>query len=343
MRLPVPLARHRRAGGLPRAVTGDVRGGPLSVNVAIPRGKKRGPVMSRAMPLWMTVSMLAVMAVPALAQETAAPEEPAAAAESATPMTIDTVIATVNGTEITLGHMLVLRARLPQEYQQLEPQVLFDGILDQLVQQTVLGQEAGELDSVNKLLLANEERALLSSQVIAETARAATTEEAIQAVYDAEHANAGGEMEYNASHILVETEEEAKAIVAEIEGGAEFATLAQERSTGPSGPSGGDLGWFGAGMMVEPFETAVFALEPGQVSAPVQTQFGWHVIRLNETREKPAPTLDEVRDQIVEQIQRAAVEAQVNALQAEADITLPEPGTIDPAVLNDMSLLTGTE
>jgi peptidyl-prolyl cis-trans isomerase C len=79
------------------------------------------------------------------------------------------------------------------------------------------------------------------------------------------------------------------------------------------------------------------------VSAPVQTQFGWHVIRLNETREKPAPTLDEVRDQIVEQIQRAAVEAQVNALQAEADITLPEPGTIDPAVLNDMSLLTGTE
>jgi peptidyl-prolyl cis-trans isomerase C len=291
----------------------------------------------------MTVSMLAVMAVPALAQETAAPEEPAAAAESATPMTIDTVIATVNGTEITLGHMLVLRARLPQEYQQLEPQVLFDGILDQLVQQTVLGQEAGELDSVNKLLLANEERALLSSQVIAETARAAATEEAIQAVYDAEYANAGGEMEYNASHILVETEDEAKAIVAEIEGGADFATLATERSSGPSGPSGGDLGWFGAGMMVEPFETAVFALEPGQVSAPVQTQFGWHVIRLNETREKPAPTLDEVRDQIVEQIQRAAVEAQVNALQAEADITLPEPGTIDPAVLNDMSLLTGTE
>ncbi len=299
--------------------------------------------MSRAMPLWMTVSMLAVMAVPALAQETAAPEEPAAAAESATPMTIDTVIATVNGTEITLGHMLVLRARLPQEYQQLEPQVLFDGILDQLVQQTVLGQEAGELDSVNKLLLANEERALLSSQVIAETARAAATEEAIQAVYDAEYANAGGEMEYNASHILVETEDEAKAIVAEIEGGADFATLATERSSGPSGPSGGDLGWFGAGMMVEPFETAVFALEPGQVSAPVQTQFGWHVIRLNETREKPAPTLDEVRDQIVEQIQRAAVEAQVNALQAEADITLPEPGSIDPAVLNDMSLLTGTE
>jgi peptidyl-prolyl cis-trans isomerase C len=291
----------------------------------------------------MTVSMLAVMAVPALAQETAAPEEPATAAESAAPMTLDTVIASVNGTEITLGHMLVLRARLPQEYQQLEPQVLFDGILDQLVQQTVLGQEAGELDSVNKLLLANEERALLSSQVIAETARAATTDEAIQAVYDAEYASAGGEMEYNASHILVETEDEAKAIVAEIEGGADFATLATERSTGPSGPSGGDLGWFGAGMMVEPFETAVFALEPGQVSAPVQTQFGWHVIRLNETREKPAPTLDEVRDQIVEQIQRAAVEAQVNALQAEADITLPEPGSIDPAVLNDMSLLTGTK
>jgi peptidyl-prolyl cis-trans isomerase C len=295
------------------------------------------------MPLWLTVSMLAIMAVPAVAQENTATEEPAAAAETAAPMSIDTVIATVNGTEITLGHMLVLRARLPQEYQQLEPQVLFDGILDQLVQQTVLGQEAGELDSVNKLLLANEERALLSSQVIAETARAATTDEAIQAIYDAEYATAGGAMEYNASHILVETEEEAAAIVAEIEGGADFSALAQERSTGPSGPSGGDLGWFGAGMMVEPFEAAVFALEPGQVSAPVQTQFGWHVIRLNETREMPAPTLDEVRDQIVEQIQRAAVEAQVTALEAAAEITRPEPGAFDPAVLNDMSLLTATE
>jgi peptidyl-prolyl cis-trans isomerase C len=295
------------------------------------------------MPLWLTVSMLAIMAVPAVAQENTATEEPTAAAETAAPMSIDTVIATVNGTEITLGHMLVLRARLPQEYQQLEPQVLFDGILDQLVQQTVLGQEAGELDSVNKLLLANEERALLSSQVIAETARAATTDEAIQAIYDAEYATAGGAMEYNASHILVETEEEAAAIVAEIEGGADFSALAQERSTGPSGPSGGDLGWFGAGMMVEPFEAAVFALEPGQVSAPVQTQFGWHVIRLNETREMPAPTLDEVRDQIVEQIQRAAVEAQVTALEAAAEITRPEPGAFDPAVLNDMSLLTATE
>jgi peptidyl-prolyl cis-trans isomerase C len=296
------------------------------------------------MPLWLTVSMLAIMAVPAIAQENAATEEPAATAEeTSTPMSIDTVVATVNGTEITLGHMLVLRARLPQEYQQLEPQVLFDGILDQLVQQTVLGQEAGELDSVNRLLLANEERALLSSQVIAETARAATTDEAIQAIYDAEYATAGGEKEYNAAHILVETEEEAQAIVAEIEAGAEFSALAQERSTGPSGPSGGDLGWFGAGMMVEPFEAAVFALEPGQVSAPVQTQFGWHVIRLNETREKPAPTLDEVRDQIVEQIQRAAVEAQVTALEAAADITRPEPGAFDPAVLNDMSLLAGTE
>ncbi|MGI1662125.1 peptidylprolyl isomerase [Palleronia sp. KMU-117] len=282
--------------------------------------------MSYRTPLWLTLPLLAALSVPAVAQESA---------EAPAPVPADTVIASVNGTEITLGHMLVLRARLPQEYQQLEPQVLFDGILDQLIQQTVMGQKAGELSAVNRLLLDNEERALLSSQVIAETARAATTEEAIQAAYDATFAEAGGETEYNAAHILVETEDEAKAIVEELAAGADFATLAQERSVGPSGPNGGDLGWFGAGMMVEPFEAAVFALQPGEISAPVQTQFGWHVIQLRETRQTEAPALEEVRDQIVEEIQRAAVAAEVAGLEAEADITRPAPGAFDPNIIND--------
>jgi peptidyl-prolyl cis-trans isomerase C len=276
-------------------------------------------------PLLAVLPLIAIFATPLTAQET--------------PATADTVVATVNGTEITVGHMLVVRARLPQEYQQLEPQVLFDGILDQLIQQTVLGQTAGELNTANRLILENEERALLSSQTIASTARDATTEEAIQTVYDETFGAASGETEYNAAHILVETEQEAAAIIAELDGGADFAALAQERSVGPSGPNGGDLGWFGAGMMVQPFEEAVFALEPGAVSGPVQTQFGWHVILLKETRQKEAPTLDEVRDDLVEQVQRAAVDAQVTALEGEADIDRPEAGAFDPAIINDFTLI----
>jgi peptidyl-prolyl cis-trans isomerase C len=282
--------------------------------------------MSHRTPLLVAIPLIASLAFPALAQDS--------------DVTADTVVATVNGSDITVGHMMVVRARLPQQYQQLEPQVLFDGILDQLIQQALLGQQAGDLTTANRLILENEERALLSSQVIAEAARAATTDEAIQAAYDETYANSGGDTEYNAAHILIETEEEAQAIIAELEGGADFATLAAERSVGPSGPNGGDLGWFGAGMMVPQFEEAVFALEPGTVSAPVQTQFGWHVILLKETRQTEAPTLDEVRDELVEQVQRAAIEAQVAALEAKADITRPDAGAFDPALLNDFSLIT---
>ena len=282
--------------------------------------------MTHRTPLLAVLPLLAAFAAPVAAQET--------------PVTADTVVATVNGDEITVGHMLVVRARLPQQYEQLEPQVLFDGILEQLVQQTVLSQTAGELNMANRLILENEERALLSSQTIAATAREATTEEAIQTAYDDSFGEASGETEYNAAHILVETEEEAAAIVAELEAGADFATLAQERSVGPSGPNGGDLGWFGAGMMVPQFEEAVFALEPGAVSAPVQTQFGWHVILLRETRQSEAPTLEEVRQDLVEQVQRAAVDAQVAALEAEADIALPEEGAFDPAIINDFTLIS---
>ena len=139
--------------------------------------------------------------------------------------------------------------------------------------------------------------------------------------------------EFNAAHILVETEEEAKALKAELDGGADFATLAKEKSVGPSGPNGGDLGWFGVGMMVKPFEDAVVGLEPGQVSDPVQTQFGWHVIKLNETRDAAAPSLDEKREELEGELRSAAVESHVRELTEGAEIVKMVDG-IDPAILN---------
>ncbi len=281
--------------------------------------------MSQRMALRLAIPILMAFSAPAIAQEQTT--------------TADTVVATVNGTEITVGHMLVIRARLPQQYNSLSPDVLFDGILDQLVQQTILSQQAGDLQLVNELVLENERRALLSSQVVADAARAATTDDAVQAAYDTEYAESGGETEFNASHILVETEDEAKAVIAELDGGAEFAELAREKSTGPSGPNGGLLGWFGSGMMVPAFEEAVVTLEPGQISQPVQTQFGWHVIILNEKRQTEAPTLEEVRDEIVEAVQREAVDALVEDLRAQSTIQLPEDGEFDPAIVNNFSLL----
>lgn len=251
----------------------------------------------------------------------------------------ETVVATVNGTDITLGHMIVLRQRLPQQYQQLPPDILFNGILDQLVQQTLLGDQIEELSTASRVTLDNEERALRAAEEARRVVEEAMTDEAIQAAYDELYGNAEPETEYNASHILVETEEDAAALVTELEGGADFAELAMEKSTGPSGPRGGELGWFGTGAMVPPFEEAVVSLEVGAISAPVQTQFGWHVIKLNETRVKDAPALDQVRGELLENVQAAAIESRIEALTETAEIVRPELDGIDPTILNDPSIL----
>lgn len=249
------------------------------------------------------------------------------------------VVATVNGTDITLGHMIVLKQRLPQQYQQLPGDVLFEGILDQLVQQTLLGEQVDGLSTASRLTLENEERALRASDEIRTVVDAATSDEALQAAYDTAYGDTEPETEYNASHILVETEEAAAALVTELEGGADFAALAKEHSTGPSGPGGGELGWFGKGAMVAPFEEAVLAAEVGAVSAPVQTQFGWHVIKLNETRIKDAPALEEVRSQLMDDASRAAIEARVAMLEESAEVTRVTAEDVDPALLDQIELL----
>ncbi len=258
---------------------------------------------------------------------------------SAQEATRDTVVATVNGQDITIGHMIVLRSDLPEQYQALPDDVLFDGLLDQLVQQTVLSQKAGEPGAAVELRLENERRTLLAASAMQDVLDDAITDEALQAAYDAKYADAEPSKEFNASHILVETEDEAKALVSELEGGADFAELAKEKSTGPSGPNGGELGWFGAGMMVKEFEEAVGEMETGAISEPVQTQFGWHVIRLNETRMKDAPALDEVRDELAAELQQQIIEEKMTELTEAADIDRPDLEGIDRSVIRDLDLV----
>ncbi len=267
---------------------------------------------------------LVAFASPVLAQDAPSPE---------------TVVATVNETEITLGHMIALRARLPQQYQQLPADVLFSGILDQLVQQQLLADTEDGLSPGGQITIDNEARAILANQAIGAIAEAAVTDEALQAAYEEAFASVEPATEFNASHILVETEEEAQALVTELEGGADFAELAMEKSTGPSGPNGGSLGWFGQGAMVEPFELAVTEMEVGAISAPVQTQFGWHVIKLNETRLAEAPPLEAVRAELVDQLQRAAVDARIAELTEAGGVDRSAADALDPTVLNDPALL----
>lgn len=263
----------------------------------------------------------------------------AGVAVSAHAQDADTVVATVGGTEITLGHMIVMTSQLPPEYQNLRDETLYNAVLDQLVKQEAVGQSLnGELSKASILALENERRAFFASEALNRAAEAAVTEDAIKAAYDEQYGNVEPAKEFNANHILVETEEEAKELVEALNGGADFEELAKEKSTGPSGPSGGALGWFGVGMMVKPFEDAVLSLEPGQISGPVQTQFGWHVVKLNEVRDQAAPTLDEVRAEIAGALQQEAVTNAIEELGAEVEVSMTE-STIDPALLRNIELI----
>lgn len=123
--------------------------------------------------------------------------------------------------------------------------------------------------------------------------------------------------EYKARHILVETQSEAIELIEELDGGADFAELARTKSTGPSGANGGDLGWFGPNQMVAPFSEAVAALENGSYSkSPVQTQFGWHVILRENSRESTPPTLDSVKDVVKQRIEQQKLQDYLAELRA---------------------------
>ncbi|MFK7751954.1 MAG: peptidylprolyl isomerase [Sedimentitalea sp.] len=251
-----------------------------------------------------------------------------------------TVVARVNGTEITLGHVIVAHATLPQQYKELPAEVLYEAIIDQLVQQSTLDQAFDQADPMAvRLSLENERRSLRAAEEIERIMAAAASESDIQASYTNRYSEGFGGMEFNASHILVETEEEAKAIKADIDDGADFATMAREKSTGPSGPGGGALGWFGKGAMVPEFETAVVAMSPGDVSDPVQTQFGWHLIRLKESRQTTAPELAEVRAEIANELRQAAVESKIEELTADAEIERVEIEDLAPEIIRNVDLL----
>jgi peptidyl-prolyl cis-trans isomerase C len=252
---------------------------------------------------------------------------------------VDTVVATVGGTDITLGHMIALRERLPQQYSQLPDAALFDGLLAQLINQEALAQRAEGGSARVDLVLDNERRALVANGILQSIAESAVTEEAIAQAYDDAYGDAGPTTEWNASHILLETEEEAAAVKEELDAGGDFAGLARERSTGPSAPNGGSLGWFGPGMMVPPFEETVAALQPGEVSDPFQTDFGWHVAKLNEVRASDAPSLEEVHEEIAAQVQQQALEAAVAAATDGVEVVRPDISGIDPNMLSNSSLI----
>lgn len=250
---------------------------------------------------------------------------------------IDDVVATVNGKDITLGEVLITKMQLPPQYQQIPDDVLMTGVIDQIVQQQLLADSLETEPKRTAIAVTNEVRSIRAGEAISQLTETPPTDAEIQAAYEEQFVNVEAQKEYNASHILVETEEAAQALIERLNNGEDFAELAKTESTGPSGPSGGELGWFGPGMMVEPFQVAVAEMEPGAISAPVQTQFGWHVIKLNEVRDQSAPALEEVKGMIADDLIRQRIEARIAELESSAVVTRVEG--LDPALIQRSELL----
>ena len=270
-----------------------------------------------------TLAIGAVFALPAMAQDA----------------TADTVLASVNGVSITLGDVIVTRDGLPDQYKSLSDDVLFKGILDQLVQQEALMQTLGEkLTKKDTLAVADQRRNYLSNVALGAGIAAAVTDQAVQAAYDAKYKGAAPSLEYHAAHILVDSEAKAKELLGQIQGGAAFGDVAKANSSDGSAASGGDLGWFGKGAMVKPFEDAVIGAEVGKVVGPVKTDFGWHLILVTETRNAAAPAMADVHDALAAGVQKAAIATFIKSVTDKADIKRAET-TIDPALIKDLTLL----
>lgn len=298
------------------------------------------PPQSRPGRLALTSALVMLAAQVAFDGQAWAQDEAGESGAATEPVEADTVIAKVGSVDITAGHLLLMRGQLPQQYQNLPVDQLYDGLVQQAISQALLaGTLESDLPLAADLAIENQERAVRANVAMQRISEAAASEDAVQAAYDDAYGDQQPTPEYNAAHILVPTQEEAVALKAELDAGADFAQLAQENSTGPSGPNGGALGWFGPGMMVPEFEAAVTSLTPGEVSGPVETQFGWHLVKLNEEREKAPPTLEEVRADLETQLQQEAIQSRITELEGEVDPQLLNEGIISPDFLNDPSLL----
>ena len=242
-----------------------------------------------------------------------------ARAEDANP-----VLAKVNGAEIRQSDVTLAEEELGPSLAQMDPATKKDNVLSFLIDMKIVAKAAEDKKVENsedfKKRLAFTRSRLLMDSLLASEGKAATTDEAMKKVYEDASKQISAEQEVHARHILVETEDEAKAVAEELKKGADFAELAKKKSKDPGASDGGDLGFFTKDQMVPEFSTVAFALEPGKISDPVKSQFGWHVIKVEEKRNRKAPDFEQVKGQIETYVTRKAQADYVAKLREAAKV-----------------------
>src|ERR1700760_1544684 len=234
------------------------------------------------------------------------------------------VLAKVNGAEIRASDVALAEEELGPRLAQMDPATKKENVLSFLIDMKIVSKEAEDKKIADrddfKTRLAFARNRLLMDNLLAAEGKAATTDENMKKVYEEAAKQIEGEQEVHARHILVETEDQAKKIEDELKKGADFAELAKKESKDPGASDGGDLGFFTKDQMGPEFSAAAFALEPGKVSDPVKSQFGWHIIKVEEKRNRKAPDFDQVKGQIETYVTRKAQAEYVGKLRDGAKI-----------------------
>src|SRR5689334_21313465 len=260
-----------------------------------------------------------------LAADRPAPQaNPSAATPSPMPPGT-TVVARVDGTELHLSDVEAAQQSLPAQVQKLPLAQIYPVLLDRLVDGMLIA-EAGRKEHLDQdpdvqLRLKRYEDRLIQEAYLNRAIKAAESEDQLKARYQTFAKEKAGREEVHARHILVKTEAEAKSVIAELDKGADFAELAKKHSTDPGGKSGGDLGYFGRDDMVKEFADAAFALPAGQYTkSPVKTEFGWHVIKVDDHRVSTPPSFDEARKEVSQLVAHDVVDAKLKELRSAAKV-----------------------
>ena len=256
----------------------------------------------------------------------------------------DKVLAKVNGAEIRQSDVALAEEELGPSLAQMDPATKDENVLAFLIDMRIVSKAAEDKkvqdgEDFKKRLAFTRSRLLMDS-LLASEGKAATTDDAMKKVYEQASKEITGEEEVHARHILVETEDDAKAVEEDLKKGADFAELAKKKSKDPGASDGGDLGFFTKDQMVPEFSSVAFSLEPGKISDPVKSQFGWHVIKVEEKRKRKAPDFDQVKGQIETYVTRKAQadyvgklrdSAKIERLDKTADTSKTDTKPVDPA------------
>ncbi|HEX2654839.1 MAG TPA: peptidylprolyl isomerase [Xanthobacteraceae bacterium] len=236
----------------------------------------------------------------------------------------DPVVARVNGTDIHASDLTIAEEDIGANLQPMAPEAKRD-YLATFMTDMLLVAKAGEAQKIPdsddfKRRLAYFRNKILMEMALQALAKAAITDDAMHKLYDEATKQMAGEKEVRARHILVETEDQAKAVLDEIKKGGNFAEIAKQKSKDPGAAEGGDLGYFTKDQMVPEFAEVAFKLDKGQLSDPVKTQFGWHVIKVEDKRDRPMPEFDKVKDQLENYLTRRAQAELINKLRTDGKV-----------------------